>query len=162
MKRKCSSCKKYVDGKCSCATRPGTLWCNVCQYALPSCACAVKLPQTGGAKKAAEIFEATRPRAEQPKKLPWHNTPMWFLKPVAMVGQMGEGKYATYDFLKKPQTANEHLNSLKRHLEELENPTKPDTDSESNINHAAHIAWRALALYHVLTTRPDLDDRYKG
>ena len=145
MKRKCSSCKKYTDSACDCITRPGVRWCTTCQYALPDCACATKPEKL---------------KTEQPK-LAWHNAPQWFLEPVAMVGEMGEGKYATYDFLKNPQTANTHLNSLKRHLRDLEDPIKPDYDLESNINHAAHIAWRALALYYVLTTRPDLDDRYK-
>lgn len=93
-------------------------------------------------------------------KLRWRNFPLFLIKPLMEVGQYGEGKYATFNFL-KGQTALDSLDSLKRHLCAFEDPSEPDEDAESGVSHLAHVAWNALVLLYVLKTRTDLDDRYK-
>jgi hypothetical protein len=79
---------------------------------------------------------------------------------MIQVGHFGEGKYTTFNFL-KGLPLNDTMDSLKRHLDKFEDPSQPDIDEESGCHHLAHIAWNSLvALYHI-TTRPELDDRYK-
>lgn len=92
-------------------------------------------------------------------KLRWRNVPMWLFKPVVEVGQFGEEKYYTFNFL-KCFPVNDTLDSLKRHLEQFENPYVSDLDSESLKNHMAHVAWNALVILHTLDKHPELDDRY--
>jgi len=94
-------------------------------------------------------------------KLRWRNVPMFLIEPLIQVGAKGEEKYATFNFL-KGMYVNDCMDSLKRHLMKLEDPNQPDTDEESGLCHAAHIAWNALVICYMLKTRPDLDDRYKG
>jgi hypothetical protein len=93
-------------------------------------------------------------------KLRWRNFPMFLMKPLIEVAQYGESKYDTFNFL-KGQTMLDSMDSLKRHLEQFESPYDPDEDSESKVNHLAHVAWNALVALHMLKTRPDLDDRFK-
>lgn len=94
-------------------------------------------------------------------KLRWRNVPLFLIEPLIEVGAAGEGKYATFNFL-KGMYVNDCLDSLKRHLMKLESPYHSDTDEESGLSHAAHISWNALIIAFMLKTRPDLDDRYKG
>lgn len=93
-------------------------------------------------------------------KLRWRNVPMFLMKPLIEVGQYGEQKYETFNFL-KGLPLSDTLDSLKRHLEKFESPYESDIDDESKANHLAHVAWNALVALHVYETRKDLDDRYK-
>jgi hypothetical protein len=94
-------------------------------------------------------------------KLRWRNFPLWLIEGLIAVGAEGEKKYGTFNFL-KGQYVNDLLDSLKRHLVELEHPNRSDYDKESKQLHSFHIAWNALVLSFILETRPDLDDRWKG
>jgi len=94
-------------------------------------------------------------------KLRWRNFPMFLFKPLIEVGQYGEGKYKTFNFL-KGMTANDSLDCLKRHLCAFEDPSESDADPESKFSHLAHVAWNALVCIWCLKTRPELDDRWKG
>ena len=60
-------------------------------------------------------------------KLRWRNIPMWLFRPLIEVGQFGEKKYSTYNFL-KGLPLNDTLDSLKRHLDKFEDPTLSDYD----------------------------------
>lgn len=93
-------------------------------------------------------------------KLRWRNFPLFLIRPLIEVGQQGEEKYGTYNFL-KGLTVNDSLDSLKRHLDSFEDPTRDDEDAESKVNHLAHVAWNALVALYMIKTRPDLDDRFK-
>jgi|SRR5271166_3972253 len=95
------------------------------------------------------------------EKLRWRNFPQFLIEPLIEVAHAGEKKYSTFNFL-KGQYINDCLDSLKRHMEKFENPFKPDTDEESGLSHAAHMAWNCLVICYVMKYRPDLDDRYKG
>jgi hypothetical protein len=95
-------------------------------------------------------------------KIRARNFPMWLLKPLFKVASFGEKKHGSLSFLTAPITVNDHLDALKRHLIALEDPSVPDLDDESKELHSAHIAWRALAITHLLTNKKELDDRYKG
>lgn len=94
-------------------------------------------------------------------KLRWRNFPLFLFRPLIEVGQKGEKKYGTFNFLKGQTTLN-CLDSLMRHLDKYIDPSQSDVDEESNISHLAHIAWNALVALHMQTNRPELDDRYKG
>jgi len=94
-------------------------------------------------------------------KLRWRNFPPFLIRPLIEVGQQGEKKYGTYNFL-KGQTINNCLDSLMRHLDAFVDPDQPDNDTESGITHLGHIAWNSLVAAYMMKTRPDLDDRYKG
>jgi|GEM_PF-2971063 len=94
-------------------------------------------------------------------KLRWRNVPMWLFKPVVEVGQFGEEKYDTFNFL-KCFPVNDTLDSLKRHLEQFENPYVSDLDAESLKSHMAHVAWNALVILHTLEKHPEMDDRYRA
>ena len=93
-------------------------------------------------------------------KLRWRNVPMFLFEPVIEVGQFGEGKYDTFNFL-KCFPVNDTMDSLKRHLTAFENPFESDMDKESLKNHMAHVAWNALLILHTLKVHPEMDDRYK-
>ena len=93
-------------------------------------------------------------------KLRWRNVPLFLFEPVVEVGQFGEQKYDTFNFL-KGLPMNDTLDSLKRHLSKFENPNESDMDEETKLNHLAHVAWNAIVALHMYNTRPDLDDRYK-
>jgi hypothetical protein len=92
-------------------------------------------------------------------KLRWRNVPLYLFKPVIEVGQFGEAKYDTFNFL-KGFPALDTLDALKRHLVEFEDPSVSDLDSESACNHLAHVAWNAIVLLHHLNKK-ELDNRYK-
>lgn len=94
-------------------------------------------------------------------KTRWRNVPLFLFEDVIKVGQFGESKYSTYNYMKGLHI-NDILDALKRHLVKFESPYEPDTDvGESEQSHLAHIAWNAIVALHMMKTRPDLDDRYK-
>lgn len=93
-------------------------------------------------------------------KLRWRNFPMFLMAPLIEVGAAGERKYDTYNFL-KGLPVSDSLDSLKRHLMKVEDPSYPDLDEETKCHELAHVAWNALVALHNIKTRPDLDDRYK-
>ena len=83
------------------------------------------------------------------------------MRPLIEVAHYGETKYETFNFLKGLPLLDT-LDSLHRHLDSFLDPSQPDVDEESGCHHLAHVGWNALvALYHI-TTRPELDDRFKG
>ena len=93
-------------------------------------------------------------------KLRWRNIPMFLVRPLVKVGQFGEEKYGTYNFLKGLPVLDT-VDSLHRHLDAFLDPNESDYDEESGCHHLAHLAWNSLvALYH-LKNRPELDDRFK-
>lgn len=94
-------------------------------------------------------------------KLRWRNVPMFLFEPIIAVGQYGEQKYDTFNYM-QGLSVLDTLDSLKRHLSDFENPNKSDVDDETKINQLAHVAWNAIVALHMVTTRPDLDDRYKN
>lgn len=93
-------------------------------------------------------------------KLRWRNFPLFLIRPLIEVGQQGEEKYGTYNFL-NGLSVNDTLDSLTRHLDKFEDPYQPDEDEESKVSHLAHIAWNALVALHMIKHHPELDDRYK-
>ena len=94
-------------------------------------------------------------------KLRWRNVPLFLFRPIIKVGEFGESKYDTFNFL-KGLPVNDILDSMKRHLDKFEDPEQSDYDEESKCHHLAHVAWNALVAVYVLYSRPELDDRYKG
>lgn len=74
---------------------------------------------------------------------------------------MGEAKYGAYNFL-LGRELNDYLDSMFRHIDSFQDPTRPDIDSESGKSELAHVAWNALAALYVLENYPEYDDRYKG
>jgi hypothetical protein len=93
-------------------------------------------------------------------KLRWHNVPLWMFEDIIKVGQFGEKKYSSFNFLKSfPIT--ELQNSALRHLAAFDNPFQPDTDKESNESHLAHCAWNIIVMLYVMKHHPEMDDRYK-
>jgi len=93
-------------------------------------------------------------------KLRWHNFPKFLFRGIAKVAHYGEGKYATYNFL-KGAPITQYLDSHDRHMDAFEDPRLSDFDDESKINHLYHAAWNLLVAAFVLETRPELDDRFK-
>jgi Domain of unknown function (DUF5664) len=93
-------------------------------------------------------------------KTRWRNVPLFLFEDVIKVGEFGESKYATYNYL-KGLGLNDTLDALKRHLMKFESPYESDMDDESLQNHLAHVAWNAIVALHMYKTRSDLDDRYK-
>lgn len=94
-------------------------------------------------------------------KLRWRNFPRFLMRPLIEVGQFGEKKYTTFNFLKGLKVLDS-LDSMDRHWDKLSDPTMSDYDEESGCHHLAHIAWNALVALYNIETRKDLDDRYKG
>lgn len=99
-------------------------------------------------------------RRDNKEKTRWRNVPLFLFEDVIKVGQFGETKYATFNYL-KGLSINDTLDALKRHLMKFESPYESDNDDESLQNHLAHVAWNAIVALHMIKTRPDLDDRYK-
>lgn len=93
-------------------------------------------------------------------KLKWHNFPLFLLKPLMSVADYGSLKYESFNFLKGAPIL-EPLDSLKRHLEQFENPYESDVDKESKQSHLAHVAWNALFALYILNYMPEFDNRYK-
>jgi hypothetical protein len=93
-------------------------------------------------------------------KLRWRNIPHFMLKGLVEVGQFGEKKYSTFNFL-KGMPVSDVLDALLRHVEKLESPFEADIDAESGKNHAYHIAWNALYIAYLLEHKSEFDDRYK-
>lgn len=91
-------------------------------------------------------------------KLRWRNFPMFLMRGLIQVGQMGEVKYNTYNFM-KGLPVSDTLDSLMRHLDAIQDPLQPDLDTESNLSHLYHVAWNALVAAWMIENRPDLDDR---
>lgn len=94
-------------------------------------------------------------------KLRWRNIPLFLFRPIVEVGQFGESKYSTFNFL-KGLSVNTYLDSAMRHMDCFLDPTQSDYDEESGLHHLAHASWNLIAALHSVTARPDLDDRYKG
>lgn len=93
-------------------------------------------------------------------KLRWRNIPLFMLRGLIAVGQFGEKKYSTYNFM-KGLPVNDTLDSLMRHLDAIQDPNQSDLDNESQVNHLYHVAWNALVAAWMIENRPDLDDRIK-
>lgn len=93
-------------------------------------------------------------------KTRWRNVPLFLFEDIIKVGQFGETKYDTFNYL-KGLSINDTLDALKRHLTKFESPYESDIDIESLQNHLAHVAWNAIVALHMVKSRPDLDDRYK-
>ena len=102
-------------------------------------------------------------------KLRWRNFPLFLMRPLAEVGNASElrdgnptGKYPTFNFL-KGLSALDCMDSLTRHLDEFQDPNKPDIDPEDGCHVLAKVAWNALVCLHHIQNNPELyDDRYKG
>jgi hypothetical protein len=131
----------------------GFIYCNDCMIKFQP----IKQPFVSTKEESSQEL-GTRYNKD---KLRWRNIPMWLIRPLVEVGQMGEKKYSTFNFL-RGLPVNDIFDSLKRHLDKLEDPKQSDCDDESKLNHAYHIAWNALVLGYMLENRPDLDDRWEG
>jgi hypothetical protein len=108
-------------------------------------------------------------------KLRWRNFPLFLIRPVVEVADAAEkrpdnpkGKYETFNFL-KGLSALDTMDSLMRHADKFMDPTQSDYDEVDDNgkpgtgkHHLALIAWNALVLLYHVTTRPELDDRWKG
>jgi Domain of unknown function (DUF5664) len=99
-------------------------------------------------------------RRDNKEKTRWRNVPLFLFEDVIKVGQFGEKKYDTFNYM-KGLSINDTLDALKRHLVKFESPYESDVDNESFENHLAHVAWNAIVALHMYKTRQDLDDRYK-
>lgn len=88
----------------------------------------------------------------------WRNVPLFLFEDIISVGEAGELKYDTYNFLDGLSVADT-LDSLLRHYKDVDNPYESDYDTESKVHHLAHVAWNAVVALHMIKTRPDLDDR---
>lgn len=93
-------------------------------------------------------------------KLRWRNLPLFLFEDLIKVGEMGEKKYGTFNFL-KGFPINDILDSAKRHLSKFENPYESDLDEESNQSHLLHAAWNLLVAHYTMKYMPEKDDRYK-
>lgn len=94
-------------------------------------------------------------------KLRWRNIPLFLIRPLIEVGQFGEKKYGTYNFLKGLKV-NDCIDALMRHLDAATDPMQPDLDAETQKHHLYSVAWNALVAAWMIENRPDLDDRLKG
>jgi hypothetical protein len=93
-------------------------------------------------------------------KLRWRNFPRFLFRPLAEVAQFGEGKYATFNFLKGGDQL-QYLDCIDRHLDAYTDPKQDDLDPESKVSHLAHVAWNALVAIYMLENHPELDNRFK-
>lgn len=94
-------------------------------------------------------------------KLRWRNFPKFLVRPLIEVGQFGETKYETFNFL-RGLTVLDCMDCADRHMDKFIDPSLPDIDGESKCHHLAHVAWNCLVALYMIKTRPELDDRYKG
>lgn len=93
-------------------------------------------------------------------KLRWRNIPRFLIRGLVQVGQFGEEKYDTFNFL-KGLPVSDTLDSLERHLDAVTDPQQSDYDEESKVHHLYHVAWNALVAAYMIENREDLDDRLK-
>lgn len=110
--------------------------------------------------KSIDEMLTTVGRRDNKEKTRWRNVPLFLFEDVIKVGQFGESKYDTFNYM-KGLSINDTLDALKRHLVKFESPYESDSDDESLQNHLAHVAWNAIVALHMYKTRKDLDDRYK-
>lgn len=94
-------------------------------------------------------------------KLKWSSFPKFLIRPLIEVAHFGETKYDKFNFL-DGQKVLTCMDSMDRHLDKFMDPNLPDIDDESKCHHLAHVAWNALVALYMLTSRSDMDDRYKG
>lgn len=94
-------------------------------------------------------------------KLRWRNIPLFLIRPMIEVGQQGEHKYGTYNYLKGLKVSD-CLDSLMRHLDDATDPNRSDIDAETKKHHLYSVAWNALVAAYMIENRPELDDRFKG
>ena len=85
---------------------------------------------------------------------------MFLMRPLAKVGQYGEGKYDLYNYLKGAEQLEYH-DCMLRHLDKFYDPTEPDMDEESGESHLAHVAWNALVALYMMEHKGELDNRFK-
>lgn len=93
-------------------------------------------------------------------KLRWRNVPLFIMRGLIRVGEFGEKKYATYNFL-KGLPVTDTIDAMMRHIDAVTDPNQSDLDDESGVNHLYHVAWNALVAAWMIENRPDLDDRLK-
>jgi hypothetical protein len=82
-----------------------------------------------------------------------------FLEGVASVLGFGANKYAVNNW-RSGITASRLISATYRHLGAINKGE--DIDSESQLPHVYHLGCCVMFLASMLTTRPDMDDRYKG
>jgi len=77
------------------------------------------------------------------------------LDAVSWVGTFGAVKYTEHGWLQVPNGQERYLDALLRHL-----LTHEEIDRESNLLHAAHAAWNALAVLELaLREREEAENR---
>jgi hypothetical protein len=65
------------------------------------------------------------------------------LQAVGMVGTMGSRKYSDNGWMSVPDGVRRYTDAMLRHL--MKEAEGESIDAESGIQHAAHLAWNALA-----------------
>lgn len=93
-------------------------------------------------------------------KLRWRNFPMFLMRGLIKVGEAGELKYNTFNFM-RGLPVSDTLDSLMRHLDAVTDPLQDDKDSETLQHHLYSVAWNALVAAWMIENRPELDDRLK-
>lgn len=77
---------------------------------------------------------------------------------VAKVWAFGADKYSKGNWRYVENGENRYTNAMLRHLcAEMDN----DTDSESELLHAAHVAWNALARLHFIISKSKKEEQIK-
>jgi hypothetical protein len=82
-----------------------------------------------------------------------------FIEGVAKVLGFGANKYAAHNWRKGIQYSR-LISAAYRHLGAINRGE--DIDPESGLPHVYHLGCCIMFLGNMMTTRPDLDDRYKG
>lgn len=82
--------------------------------------------------------------------------PAFAINELAKIYEMGSKKYADNNW-RKGMKWSRVLGSLKRHLNAVERGE--DFDKESQLYHAAHVAWNAITLLEYYKIYPEGDDR---
>lgn len=86
-----------------------------------------------------------------------HLVDPYFVEEIAKVMTFGAKKYEQENW-REGIAITRVLSGLERHLLCIKKGI--DIDSESGLNHLAHVAANAMFIHFYLRTRPDLDDRY--
>ena len=107
-----------------------------------------------GMSKAAAV-QGSRDNGEKPP-ITMVLEATYAIEGIARVLQFGAKKYGRRNWMKGLKYT-EIMDSSDRH--ELALLRGEDTDSESGLPHADHIACNALFLSQMMHTRPDMDDR---